>query len=108
MTAPVLSSGMAGVPLAPLKPSSSTHPDGIQVVPAAYVSTRPAELVSAISSGCNLQVLYRYTRSTNLYSASMVTIELTLINSGGDDLTEVKITNKVKFEIFLRFQNTFQ
>lgn len=90
---------MASVPGVPLTPSMNTSNNtdsGVQPVSAAYISTKPVELVSSISSGCNLQILYRYTRSINLYSASMVTIELTLINTGNEDLTEVKIANKVK------------
>lgn len=90
---PVMSS-VSGASLIPMA-STPNSDSGVQPVSAAYISTRPVELVSSISSGCNLQILYRYTRSINLYSASMVTIELTLINTGNDDLTEIKITNKV-------------
>lgn len=81
-----------GTPQTQLKTISD---EGIQQVSATYVSTRPTELISSISSGCNLQILYRYTRSINLFSISMVTIELTFVNHGIEDLTEVKITNKV-------------
>ena len=102
VTTPVMAS-VPGVPLAPLANTQSSTDSGVQPAPAAYISTRPVELISSISSGCNLQILYRYTRSINLYSASMVTIELTLVNTGNEDLTEVKITNKVRRLFFLNF-----
>nr|CAH0100612.1 unnamed protein product [Daphnia galeata] len=93
ITTPVMAS-VPGIPLGTLASTPITD-CSIQPASAAYISTRPMELVSSISSGCGLQILYRYTRSINLYSASMVTIELTLVNTGNEDLTEVKITNKI-------------
>lgn len=110
VTTPVMTS-VPGISLAPLASTPNSIDSGVQPVSAAYISTRPVELVSSISSGCNLQILYRYTRSINLYSASMVTIELTLVNTGNEDLTEIKIANKVRlilvFWIPLLFTFTF-
>lgn len=71
----------------------------LQSAQPAYISTRPTELVSSVSSGCGLQILYRYTRSIHLYSATMATIELTLVNTGSEELTEVKIANKVTLQL---------
>jgi len=83
-----------GTFLSPMTSTPSSSDSGTQPAQPAYISTRPIELVSSVSSGCGLQIMYRYTRSVHLYSATMVTIELTLINTGSDDLSELKITNK--------------
>merc|ERR1740128_438479 len=80
--------------LNPLASASNSSDSGTQSAQPAYISTRPTELVSSVSSGCGLQILYRYTRSIHLYSATMATIELTLVNTGSEELTEVKIANK--------------
>lgn len=66
---------------------------------AAFVSTRPVELIPSVASGCNLQILYRYTRSTHLYSPSMVNIELTLTNSGAEDLADIHMITKVSMRV---------
>ncbi|KZS18176.1 AP-3 complex subunit beta [Daphnia magna] len=92
VTTPVMAS-IPGIPFASLATTPNSD-SSIQPASAVYISTRPMELVSSVSSGCSLQILYRYSRSVNLYSASMVTIELTLINTGNEDLAEIKIANK--------------
>lgn len=74
----------------------------IQPAPPAFVSPNPTELVSSISSGCHLQVLYRYTRSTHLYSPSMVNIELSFVNTGNEELTDIRIASKASMlQIFV-------
>ena len=101
---PTVSDSLGAATMVPISPGSLLTPKmtnltiadaGIQPASPVYVSTRPVELVSAIASGCNLQILYRYTRSVHLYSTSMVTVELTLVNCGQDDLVEVKVGSKV-------------
>ena len=78
-----------------------------QLASPAYITTRPVELVSSVSSGCGMQILYRYTRSVHLYSTSMVTIEFTLVNNGSEDLSEVKIANKVRISIIHHNQRNY-
>jgi len=93
LSAPVMQT-LPGTYLNPLASASNSSDSGTQSAQPAYISTRPTELVSSVSSGCGLQILYRYTRSIHLYSATMATIELTLVNTGSEELTEVKIANK--------------
>merc|ERR1740128_1279959 len=90
LTTPVMQMNL-GTSLMPNSPNKAV---GTQLASPAYITTRPVELVSSVSSGCGMQILYRYTRSVHLYSTSMVTIEFTLVNNGSEDLSEVKIANK--------------
>lgn len=82
----------------------ATHQNGeIVLVVPSFVPTNPTELVASISSGCHLQVLYRYTRSPHLYSSSMVNIELSFVNTGTEELTDIKISNKVgNFRVIIK------
>ena len=90
-TIPVMSSSMGGNSLTP---NALISDSGIHPTSATFVQVEPIELVSRVNSGC-IQILYRYTRSRHLYMASMVTIELTLVNCGNEDLTEIRVINKV-------------
>lgn len=95
---PVMASVAGSHSLPPIA-SSRVLDSGVQPVAATFISARPVELVSSVSSGCNLQILYRYTRSIHLYSDSMTTIELTFINNGSEDLTDVRAACKVSIPL---------
>jgi AP-3 complex subunit beta len=59
-----------------------------------FTPLKQTELLSKMTTGGGLQVLYRFTRTPHLFAASMTSVELTLNNLGQEELTEIKIGSK--------------
>jgi len=72
---------------------NSSGSQSIQDAAAMFVPIKESELLSKMTTN-GLQVLYRYTRTPHLYSASMTSIQLTLKNLGQEALTDLKIGAK--------------
>jgi len=58
-----------------------------------FVSTTSTEMLNKLSTG-GVQINYRFTRRAHLYQPDMMVIELTFINTSGEDHGEIKIGAK--------------
>ncbi|CAN7998896.1 unnamed protein product [Ixodes hexagonus] len=81
---------MTSVPVALPKPSG---PRFMPVPVPAYVSSERKELLNKIS-GSGLSVSYRFSRSPNIFSPRMTSIELTLTNHGDKELRELYVADR--------------
>ncbi|CAN8027190.1 unnamed protein product [Ixodes persulcatus] len=81
---------MTSVPIAAPKPSGPKF----TVVPVpAYVSHERKELLNKLS-GSGLSVSYRFSRSPNIFSPRMTSIELVLTNHGDKELQELYVPDR--------------
>lgn len=64
-----------------------------ELVGPVHVSMEKRELLNKINSH-GLQINYRFTRAPHLFSAKMVSIELTFHNESNNDLENIHISNK--------------
>lgn len=89
---PVMTPSMGGF-LTPMSNQGFTPGLGqqrIDLVGPTFIPFDTLELINK-NSGNGLSVRYRFTRAPHLYSASMVSIELTIINGLEHDLNDVKL-----------------
>ncbi|XP_014666116.1 PREDICTED: AP-3 complex subunit beta-2-like [Priapulus caudatus] len=73
--------------------SEKTSTMQLTVTAPAHVPTRTHELLNRMA-GAGLSVSYRFTRGENIYSASMVTVELTLTNHSDNDIKKISLSQK--------------
>jgi AP-3 complex subunit beta len=92
---PMMTPSLGGflTPSEPSKATTVTSGSGILEASPAFVQTKSTELLSKMVTG-GLQVQYRYTRSSHLYSPALTNIELTLTNSGDAELADIMIGAK--------------
>lgn len=64
-----------------------------ELVGPSYIPLAKHELLNKIN-GHGLQIYYRFTRAPHLYSAKMVSIELTLKNESNNDMESIHISDK--------------
>lgn len=95
---------IATVPSAPLQPltaftmtAAAAPKSGLAKFAAvsvpAYVPTEQKELLNKLS-GSGLSVTYRFSRTPNIFSPRMTSIELTLTNHGDKELVELHIPDR--------------
>lgn len=95
--APIMTPSLGGF----LTPLSNTAGIGttsgtssrFELVGPVHVSLDKRELLNKINS-YGLQITYRFTRAPHLYSAKMVSIELTFRNESNSDLENINLSNK--------------
>lgn len=63
------------------------------VIPAAHFPNRSIELLSSLTTS-GLTISYKFPRRPFLYSAKMVTVEFTFVNSSSEALNNIKILRK--------------
>lgn len=77
-----------------LTPTASSAPSNrIELVGPSFIAIDKMELLNKVN-GYGLGITYKYTRAQHLFSAYMVSIELTFTNHGNVDLTDVKMGAK--------------
>lgn len=90
---PMLTPSMGGF----LSPSTPANPKtvvgSLSDAEVSFYPTKTHQLLSKMSSG-GLQVSYRFTRSSLLYSARMCNIELSISNLGDAELIDIKVGAK--------------
>lgn len=72
---------------------TSNSSSRFELVGPVHVSIEKRELLNKIN-GHGLQINYRFTRGPHLYSAKMVSIELTFHNESNNDLENIHVSNK--------------
>lgn len=95
-TGPIMTPSLGGF-LSPLSaagiaPGTVPSNNKFELVGPTFIPS-PLELVSKIN-GHGLQINYRFTRGPHLYSAKMVSIELTFRNESQKDLANIRISKK--------------
>lgn len=90
---PVMTPSLGGF-LTPLNTAPSNTIFAIQVIAPNFVSTRDIELLNRIS-GRGLTITYRFTRTPHLFSSTMVNIALLFTNATADNITNIKLGQKV-------------
>ncbi|XP_055335329.1 AP-3 complex subunit beta-2-like isoform X2 [Paramacrobiotus metropolitanus] len=81
------------LPMGSSSPSAAKSPSGFAVLPAVLVPNRSSELLSPVVTG-GFGITYKFPRRTFLYSAKMVTVELTFTNTSSAPVTDIKIVRK--------------
>ncbi|PRD34080.1 UNVERIFIED_CONTAM: AP-3 complex subunit beta-1 [Trichonephila clavipes] len=76
----------------PMEKSNMHIPIDFKTISAIHTPTKEYELLNKFS-GKGLCATYRFTRSPNLYSAKMTTVELSLHNVSDKELTGIHIPN---------------
>ncbi|XP_063229691.1 AP-3 complex subunit beta-2 [Bacillus rossius redtenbacheri] len=89
---PVMTPSFGGF-LTPATPVTPVSPMSIQATSASYIPLTAKELVNKVS-GRGLSVSSRFTRSTHLFSPTMVSIELTFTNHSSEDITDIRTGKK--------------
>lgn len=92
--APIMTPSLGGF----LTPISNAIPSGVpssrfELVGPVYVSMDKRELLNKTNSH-GLQINYRFTRAPHLYSAKMVSIELTFHNESSNELENIHLSDK--------------
>lgn len=95
---PVMTPSLGGF----LTPMNAMQLNGVTEVSASFISNKTCELVNKIS-GKGLRVDFRFTRSQNLVSSSMTSVELTFTNETGVVIKDIKVGSKVRKENVLPF-----
>lgn len=95
-TAPIMTPSMGGF----LTPMSNLNPNvppaassRFELIGPVHVTIEKRELLNKINSH-GLQINYRFTRAPHLYSAKMVSIELTFHNESNNDLENIHLSDK--------------
>ncbi|XP_031638318.1 AP-3 complex subunit beta-2 [Contarinia nasturtii] len=97
-TAPIMTPSLGGF-LSPMSSSSigvnlpMSTSSRFELVGPVHVSLDKRELLNKINSH-GLQINYRFTRAPHLFSAKMVSIELTFHNESNNELENIHISNK--------------
>lgn len=95
-TAPIMTPSLGGF-LTPMSgvavTGPSIAPSRFELVGPAHVSLEKRELLNKTNSH-GLQINYRFTRAPHLYSAKMVSIELTFHNESNNDLENIHLSDK--------------
>lgn len=95
-TAPIMTPSLGGF-LTPISNATSlVAPNTMsrfELVGPVHVTLEKRELLSKIN-GHGLQINYRFTRAPHLYSAKMVSIELTFHNESNNDLENIHLSDK--------------
>lgn len=94
-TGPIMTPSMGGF-LTPTQSATNlltSNTSRFELVGPSYIPTAKHELLNKMT-GRGLQILYRFIRSPHLYSAKMISIELTFKNDAHEDLTNIHISNK--------------
>lgn len=65
----------------------------VDLVGPSYIPNKTHELLNKVN-GFGLGITYRFTRAPHLYSAKMISIELTFTNHGNMELIDVQVTKK--------------
>lgn len=89
---PVMTPSMGGF-LTPIT-SNTTVNNQIQVMPPQFLPTKQIELLNRIT-GKGLGITYRYTRNPHLFNPSMISLNLVFTNSTREDITNIKVGEKV-------------
>ncbi|XP_059089750.1 AP-3 complex subunit beta-2-like [Tigriopus californicus] len=90
---PMLTPSIGGFLSPSNAPNAKTLSESISEAEVNFYPTKSHQLLSKMSTG-GLQVSYRFTRSSLLYSSCMCNVELTLSNLGDAELIDVKIGAK--------------
>lgn len=85
---PVLTPSLGGF-LTPIG-TPVTPPQTVQPASASYIPVHSTEILNRVSGG-GLSVSARFTRAPHLYSPSMATIELQMVNKGSVEISEVQV-----------------
>lgn len=93
-SAPIMTPSMGGF-LTPMTntPGIPSTNSRFELVGSVHVTMNKRELLNKIN-GQGLQVNYRFTRAPHLYSAKMVSIELTFHNDSNNDLENINLSDK--------------
>lgn len=94
--APIMTPSMGGF-LTPMSNPNASIPSAassrFELVGPVHVTIDKRELLNKTNSH-GLQINYRFTRAPHLYSAKMVSIELTFHNESNNDLENIHVSNK--------------
>lgn len=71
--------------LTPMTPSSSVNNQKLELVGPSFIATERMELLNKVN-GYGLGISFKYTRTSHLFSANMVSIELYFTNHGNVEL----------------------
>ncbi|XP_049791279.1 AP-3 complex subunit beta-2 [Schistocerca nitens] len=85
---PVLTPSLGGF-LTPIG-TPVTPPQTVQPASASYIPVHSTEILNRVSGG-GLSVSARFTRAPHLYSPSMATIELQMVNKGTIEIPEIQV-----------------
>lgn len=66
----------------------------LELVGPSYIPIKNYDLLNKFA-GNGLSITYRFLRSPHLYSHKMVSIELIFKNSSPQDITDIKVSQKV-------------
>lgn len=95
-TAPIMTPSLSGF-LSPISNAASTifsnTSSRFELVGPVHVSMDKRELLNKTNSH-GLQINYRFTRAPHLYSAKMVSIELTFHNESNNELENIHLSDK--------------
>lgn len=94
-TAPIMTPSLGGflTPTTAMTAVSSSSSNRFELVGPVHVSLDKRELLNKTNSH-GLQINYRFTRAPHLYSAKMVSIELTFHNESTNDMENIRLGDK--------------
>ncbi|XP_062559042.1 AP-3 complex subunit beta-2 [Armigeres subalbatus] len=92
---PIMTPSLGGflTPMTGTVADSQVPSNDIDLVGPSYIPNKFHELLNKVN-GYGLGITYRFTRAPHLYSAKMISIELTFTNHGNMELTDVQIVKK--------------
>lgn len=92
---PIMTPSLGGflTPMTGTITDNQTLSNVIDLVGPSYIPIKSHELLNKVN-GFGLGITYRFTRAPHLYSAKMISIELTFTNHGNVELTDVQINKK--------------
>lgn len=92
---PIMTPSLGGF-LTPMTGINSDNPataNVVDLVGPSFIPNKSQELLNKVN-GSGLGITYRFTRAPHLYSAKMISIELTFTNHGNMEITDVQISQR--------------
>ncbi|KAL9698815.1 hypothetical protein quinque_002256 [Culex quinquefasciatus] len=92
---PIMTPSLGGflTPMVGTHPENASSNDVVDLVGPSFIPTKSSELLNKIN-GYGLGIAFRFTRAPHLYSAKMISIELTFTNHGNVELTDIQLGQK--------------
>ncbi|KAL1395446.1 hypothetical protein pipiens_011243 [Culex pipiens pipiens] len=92
---PIMTPSLGGflTPMVGTHPENASSNDVVDLVGPSFIPTKSSELLNKVN-GYGLGITFRFTRAPHLYSAKMISIELTFTNHGNVELTDIQLGQK--------------
>uniref|UniRef100_A0A1Q3FFZ8 AP-3 complex subunit beta n=1 Tax=Culex tarsalis TaxID=7177 RepID=A0A1Q3FFZ8_CULTA len=92
---PIMTPSLGGflTPKVGTNPDKTNSLDVVDLVGPSFIPNKTSELLNKVN-GYGLGIMFRFTRAPHLYSAKMISIELTFTNHGNVELTDIQLGQK--------------